>query len=276
MSSFRFNKSTGKIEKNLDQPFYTHLNLTLRNPTHGKHRRTSSTAHRDPSDGADQSSGGTVIRTSLPASTWRTFNAGSFIPLPGPGTSHTLTLDDCIKLTTLILEEPKPPTLPYAGIRSGEIIGHRLWLIFDAGLSSIAHKFKWEPGATVEGKLDEVVYHNFFHLPVYGGVYAYKEYGLELITEWKFSQQRLAMTTALGLVRGTVKLWGEVIEHETGWRAEFAKLNSIEEVYAASSYDSPRVSRILGPYYASLKIEPSWPNDPTYNLRRPNGRSTSK
>ena len=33
------------------------------------------------------------------------------------------------------------------------------------------------------------------------------------------------------LVSGTIKMWGDVIEHERGYRAEFAKVNSIDVIF---------------------------------------------
>lgn len=37
------------------------------------------------------------------------------------------------------------------------------------------------------------------------------------------------------MVRGTVSLWGEVVEHEKGWRAEYASIRSLDEVLFADS-----------------------------------------
>lgn len=36
-------------------------------------------------------------------------------------------------------------------------------------------------------------------------------------------------------VVGTVKMWGEVVEHQFGYRAQFAKLNSLDTLYGEAS-----------------------------------------
>lgn len=36
---------------------------------------------------------------------------------------------------------------------------------------------------------------------------------------------------ASAFVSGTVRLWGDVVEHEFGYRAEFAKLHSLDKIY---------------------------------------------
>jgi hypothetical protein len=33
------------------------------------------------------------------------------------------------------------------------------------------------------------------------------------------------------MVTGTVFLWGDVVEHERGWRAEFARVRSLDWLY---------------------------------------------
>lgn len=131
-----------------------------------------------------------------------------------------------------------------------------------------------EPGATVEGDLEKVVWKNFMgENPIYGGVYAYAECALPLMRECVELKQVFEMSIqercfvlscdnvalkAIGLVRGTVKLWGEVIEHETGWRAQYAKLASIEEVWAGDIDEGRsgivKVNLVVAPYYASLSL----------------------
>jgi len=63
-------------------------------------------------------------------------------------------------------------------------------------------------------------------------VYSFKTAELDLGL-----QQRVIMTREghipswyLGLAIGTIYLWGNVVEHETGWRASHAKLRSLDEI----------------------------------------------
>lgn len=259
-------------------PFVVSLNQPPKGVHLGQHRRTSPKAHGNPTDGASAGAGGTVVRTSIPSATWRTFNAGSFAPNPGAfarggGASLVQDLQDAMTKMIrpsfygmdLAREEPKLASLPYAGIRTGEIIGHRLWWVLPDGLYSLAHHFRWEPGATVEGDLEKVVWSGAFHPPIYGGVYAYANPGIELMAESEGLRQALEYkhralnleplsSSAIGLVRGTVKLWGEVVEHEIGWRAQFAKLASIEEVWMGLGPQVEECIKVLEPYRASLKV----------------------
>ncbi len=95
-----------------------------------------------------------------------------------------------------------------AGISAGEIIAHRAWRVCDNGLlQSMAVDTIWAPNEVMEGS------------PNLGlGVHAFKTASAAL-TEYG-NQSHVAI--------GTVLLWGEVIEHEFGYRAEFGKVNSID------------------------------------------------
>ena len=79
---------------------------------------------------------------------------------------------------------------------------------------------------------------------VMGGVYSHKESN-DLISEIRIWGTMTANADAFQLaffggwcplnetktlVRGTIKMWGEVVEHDTGYRAEFAKIVSLDEV----------------------------------------------
>lgn len=257
-------------------PFVVSLNQPPKGAHLGQHRRTSPKTHRDPSNGASAGAGGTI--------TWSaTQNPNSYAPSPSAypwRSGKSVTLADYAKMFTQVQayvdlgrEEPPTPPLPYAGIRSGEIIGHRLWWVLPDGLCSLAHHFRWEPGATVEGDLEKVVWRGIVHPPIYGGVYAYANHGMDLAMEaeglcqafgWNGYQRHTRISSespgsnAIGLVRGTVKLWGEVIEHETGWRAQYAKLASIEEVWAGDIDEGrggiAKVEQVLRPYREALSL----------------------
>lgn len=207
--------------------FYQTLNQAPKGPKHGKHRRASAPSHRSPVVGTDH---GTGKDDTFAVFSW---NTGWFA-----------------------FDQPKPPAIPYAGIRAGEIIGHRLWLLVEAGgqqhLRSLAHHRLWAPGETVEGDTSAIV--NSWG-PIYGGTYAFKDRGdcnMEIAffaTELMRVGGRLAImgdvfgdpgAICIAVVVGTVKMWGEVVEHETGYRAEFAKLQSIDELYGGGDIEELR------------------------------------
>ena len=114
-----------------------------------------------------------------------------------------------------------------------------MWLVLPShDLCSIAHYFKWQPEATIEGKLDESVGGMFLFKTLFGGVYSYNDcahlaHDLEEITPNLFpciSWVGSSIMEVIGAAIGTIKCWGEVIEHEKGWRAQYAKPQSIDSV----------------------------------------------
>jgi hypothetical protein len=107
--------------------------------------------------------------------------------------------------------------LPREGIRAGEITGVRLWSLDLPRLRSLIalgpdySRFIWEPNTIVSG---DVKTH---------GVYAYKP-------EYSYKFTEYFLYAPFSYVIGTVALWGEVIEHEFGYRAEFAKITKLLDV----------------------------------------------
>lgn len=216
------------------QPWYAAFNQPPRSAKkHGRNWKPSSQAHGNPVDRADPA----VDSGADDASSIWTWHTGSVFPYPEP---------HC------------PEPIPYAGVRAGEIIGHRMWLVLDEGLCSLVHHFIWEPGATIEGKVDEIIEHNMWNFikPIYGGVYSFDSY------ERLIAKEGPSIKTAVfpfpwlpdgfgvldfsrafmvrGLVIGTVKCWGEVIEHEEGWRAQYAKLHSINHIVGHADINALR------------------------------------
>ena len=222
-------------------------------PHHGQHRRTSPTAHSDPAQGA----GSGYIRTVLPATTWRTLNS-PITSAPNPGASGAIDyvamkaaiakLTPISNYDIIASEPPKPAPIPYAGIRVGEIIGYRAWLIRDnLRLGSLAHDFIWEPGQVVEGKVDEVISYSGFMFPsLYGGVYAFCDQEMDLYTRQDIAKASkieepvradfgglfvYSDTCIWGMAIGTITMWGDVVEHEQGYRSSHARLRSIDAAY---------------------------------------------
>lgn len=241
------------------QPYYARFNQPPRNPSNGRNRQAAPTNHSDPLDGADPSTGGatTRIRTRLPTLSWRTINSPVLPFAPGPNSRITLAdyaklMDDMARdmnhqynqIVFHGINHPPPPTIPYAGVTSGEITAFRGWIVCDEPtgptLCSLAHRFLWEPNATIEGNLTECV-NNYVFNPIFGGVYAFREFSglMTEIAEAKLSEWPIHREPSnwLGFAYGTVKLWGETIEHETGYRASFAKLTSIDGFIGVDGFD---------------------------------------
>lgn len=111
-----------------------------------------------------------------------------------------------------------------AGIRAGEIIAHRCWWLFpDNRLFSVYVKdYEWMPGVSATGDVKR------------DGVHAFK-YECDV---YAYSAESQFFNKTSFIVFGTVKLWGEIVEHEWGYRAEFAKIASLntDDIYLKHRY----------------------------------------
>jgi hypothetical protein len=205
------------------QPWYAQYNQPPRSAKHGRNWKPNPQTHRRSIDRAD------------PPADDRA-DAFAFALQPG-GITFIYPIQD-----------PKPPAIPYAGVRAGEIIGYRMWMVLnDLELCSLAHHFIWEPNATIEGDVDKIVEDGWgsFMFCIYGGVYAYNSlehirksgdlkdmdphaFPRHVTFDGIFSTRNWYTVHAVAI--GTIKMWGEVVEHEKGYRAQYAKLRSIDQV----------------------------------------------
>lgn len=105
-----------------------------------------------------------------------------------------------------------------AGIRAGEIIGYRAWMLTkDYRLRSMFHDdYIWTPGGTERSEVVDGVYG--------AGLHAFKSLA-------QAHKQYDCYGVAGTVIFGTVDLWGEVIEHEGGYRAEYAAVHSVIESF---------------------------------------------
>jgi hypothetical protein len=110
-------------------------------------------------------------------------------------------------------------SLKHEGIRAGEITAYRAWRVIVPGLfrngddrlhSVFMRDYVWQPD---EPASDDVRRH---------GIYSFRDvirsndqYGYTSVTDGP-------------LLFGTLKIWGEVIEHEAGYRSEFGKIVSLD------------------------------------------------
>lgn len=105
------------------------------------------------------------------------------------------------------------------------VVGYRAWfpVVHDGlvTLSSISYNVSWEPGKDMRADCVWRAFHK--HTPPGRmcdcGIWAYDD----LETLRRFSGD------APGLVHGEVHLWGDLVRHKTGYRAEFARVASIIE-----------------------------------------------
>jgi hypothetical protein len=134
------------------------------------------------------------------------------------------------------------PLIPHHGITAGEIIGYRLWWVSTEGtLRSLTQPIHWVPGKPMTGDVEERVNLHSWK-PRFGGVYAFKTFD-RTVEEFEGVCKDLHNYDrhSCGLALGSVKLWGEVVEHEHGYRASFAKPHSLDTIhYWAEPEQDPR------------------------------------
>lgn len=99
-----------------------------------------------------------------------------------------------------------------AGIKVGEIIAYRIWLIKDGYLESYSAERIWAPEEKMSGKPSD---------NGMDGIWAFKDKGRAI---------KKMLETSTSSVYGSVKLWGKVVEHELGYRAEYAKIISLDDI----------------------------------------------
>lgn len=181
---------------------------------HGRYRRAPAQVHRRPTRQPGHVTRGTIV----PGATWYTVPSGFTFTLAGA---------------------PARP-IEHAGVRAGEIIAHRGWRYDDGRLLSIyAKHHEWLPGVPSTGDV-----RHEYGVHAFKSVDLVKSYVIGTALSDVFSDDSL-IYDALKMrwrqpagprpslptfIIGTVALWGEVVEHERGYRAEFAKVRSFDAV----------------------------------------------
>jgi len=107
--------------------------------------------------------------------------------------------------------------LKHEGIRAGEIIAYRAWRVIapnwfrngDDWLHSVyIRDYVWLPDAPASGDVKTHGIYSFRHVIRSAVEYGYRVKGV--------------------LLFGKVKIWGEVVEHEAGYRSQFGKIVSLD------------------------------------------------
>lgn len=114
----------------------------------------------------------------------------------------------------------QPLALPREAAKVGEIIGHRAWTLRPEGLlGSMSMSTLWKPHKVIEDRSDE---NN--HTPIddhnQSGIWAFKS-AYDLAGD--FGPRHYER-----IVYGTVWQWGTVIEHERGYRSQYASIRSLD------------------------------------------------
>jgi hypothetical protein len=111
-----------------------------------------------------------------------------------------------------------PEPLPRSAPALGELIGHRAWTVKGRNLlCSISADTAWFPGQPMHDKVghgQKISDHGT------AGIWAFKD-------PYMLANEFYTHVTTKG-VFGTVWLWGTVIEHEHGYRAQYAAIRSLD------------------------------------------------
>ena len=106
-------------------------------------------------------------------------------------------------------------TLRHEGLRVGEIIAYRAWRVTrtaDDLLHSVAMRdYVWYPDRLASGDVRSHGIYSFRHV-----IRSTDDYGYDkgAIAPFLF---------------GKVKIWGEIVEHEAGYRSQFARIVSLDD-----------------------------------------------
>lgn len=131
----------------------------------------------------------------------------------------------------------------------GEIIGHRYWVVsWDENLFGPHSWHHWHPDHAMSGNVtrnDHV------------GVYALKTRDLverfvanatarrELAKTWRSPPLVPPQQGLVALAIGTISMWGTIWEHETGFRAQFGRVRTIDEWFEGDEFDQRRTEGVL-------------------------------
>src|SRR5438046_3517255 len=108
-------------------------------------------------------------------------------------------------------------TLEHEGIRIGEIIAYRAWRVahprwFRSGddrlHSVLMRDYIWHPDEPASGDVRTHGIYSFRYVIRSNEEYGYRNDGT--------------------LVFGKIRIWGEIVEHEAGYRSEFGKIVSLD------------------------------------------------
>lgn len=116
-----------------------------------------------------------------------------------------------------------------SGVRAGEVVAYRVWRLRNGILHSCYRSnFSWQPGEIVEGNPDNLG----------EGVHAFKS----LLNACRYGVD-YDKCSGEEIVTGTVELWGDVYEHERGYRASKAAIKWIDD---SPEYDAKALRKLYG------------------------------
>jgi hypothetical protein len=111
-------------------------------------------------------------------------------------------------------------TLKHEGVRVGEILAYRAWRVIEHSWwlrrgddllhSVLMRDYVWHPDTPASGDVRTHGIYSFRHV-----IRCRKDYGY---TPGRHGR----------LLFGKIKIWGEIVEHEAGYRSQFGKIVSLD------------------------------------------------
>jgi hypothetical protein len=113
--------------------------------------------------------------------------------------------------------------LKHEGIRVGEIIAYRAWRVIESTW------MRRTLMARCDNRLHSVIIKDYVWFPDQPASGDVREHGIYSFKEVFRSREQYGFSLVAGpLLFGSVKIWGEIIEHEVGYRSQFAKIVSLD------------------------------------------------
>jgi hypothetical protein len=210
-------------------------NAKLKGLPHGRHRRSYKAYNGGAIDPTSPQSDDDTYGT-MPPLTPFAFNLtpGGITPI-GPRTH----IGSWRGMQVYIHETMEKPPLKREEIVAGEIIGYRCWRVEGGLLRSVYQRDFWHPGKPLIAREIEDWNQRGIHAWKDAGGEGYHEYLRAYLNKHDDPFTQVLMFGYVdkcenlrpAMVTGTVYLWGDVVEHQRGWRGEFARVRSIDWLY---------------------------------------------
>jgi hypothetical protein len=143
--------------------------------------------------------------------------------------AHSACGSQQITRKAAIAETNRAATREGASIRIGEILGWRWWYV-DNFLKSPFMDCTWFPDKPIEGDVAGGFGVYVMKDPSLAESEADKSLGLSSNGLWAWNNWRRRLKSP-HTAYGTVRVWGDVVEHTRGYRAQFARVVSIDGVF---------------------------------------------
>lgn len=212
---------------------------------HGRNWKAFAEKNRDSAQGAGDSTGaeptGAAGKRARKAAGAGVNSLFTQLPPPSPHFLSWVFTNDIVRAAEK-LEQSAPEV--------GEIVAWRCWRFCGGYLQSVTANNVWAPREVMSGDVNGTVELDWFAV-IKAGVYAWKDQTSALdqaAASIHFQDQRQAQLSAQRVVIarrevviGRVLLWGEVVEHEKGYRAQHARVSAIDDIVCWPDFPRERV-----------------------------------